>query len=177
MILLVAISPLGSEGTHPAVFFAYRTLLFAITVLCAIEVYQRKTLDVHPKFILAAMFLVFLMWISFQVNPGSKFDGRYAWYQLVLFGMAFLALAALNRDRPLRWKQVILGSIVTIDLIYLFVGLIPGQRPAAGSFVNANYFASFLLAGYSISLAAFLSQGMSRCAPRARAAQSFFSTV
>jgi O-antigen ligase len=92
------------------------------------------------------------MWLSIVVNPGSYFGGMYRWYQLALFGAAFLALAAFNRNQTIAWKYLILWAVMAVDVIYLLVDLTIGRRPVTGPFVNPNYFASFLLVGFAASL-------------------------
>ena len=159
LLRLVATAPLGHEATHPFVLFGYRTLLFVISVLAAIEGWKRGEFEVCSHFFLvqvSAALAIGLMWLSIMVNPGSRFDGFYRWYETVLFGAAFIAMAALNRTRNIQWKMCILWSVIAIDLVYLIVDLIIGTRPLTAPFVNPNYCASYLLVGFSCSLAVLL---------------------
>jgi O-antigen ligase/Tfp pilus assembly protein PilF len=153
VVTLVAVTPLGSQATHPVVLFLYRTLLFAITLLSVKEVLKKDQWLVSPIFIVLASLVMAGMWLSIVLNPGSYFEGMYRWYQHLLFGAAFIGLAALNKSQPFFWKQTILASIVVIDIVYLAVDLTIGRRPVIGPFVNPNYFASFLLAGFAASVA------------------------
>jgi O-antigen ligase len=170
---LVAISPLGKEATAAPILVAYRLLLIAIT-LGSLSVLRHKTEpEVCPIFIGLCGTAVILMLISVVWNPGSTFDGFYRWYQYLLFGSAFIAMALIHRDRSTVWKQAILWTVVGIDLIYLIVCLIVGQRPLLATFVNPNYFASYLLAGFSVSVAIALF-GRNRIAQTAGAASAAF---
>src|SRR6185436_14169210 len=62
-------------------------------------------------------------------------------------------MALLNRERSYAWKRTILWAVVGIDVIYVVVTLLLGQRPLLGPFVNPNYFASYLLVGFSACIA------------------------
>jgi O-antigen ligase len=93
------------------------------------------------------------MLISVVWNPGSSFDGFYRWYQYVLFGTAFITLAVANRNQSVRFKLLILYSVVGITVIYTIAAMIIGRRPFIGPFVNPNYYASYLLVGFSAAVA------------------------
>ena len=166
IVALVAVAPLGHEGTHPLVFVTYRVLLVAITfgsiVLLRPDSEQKPSL----LFIGLCALVLLVMQISIQLNPGSRFDGSYSWNQHLLFGAAFVAMAAFHRYRTASWKRTILWSVVGIDLIYTAVDLFIGRRPLIGPFVNPNYFASFLLVGFSaaIAVALFESERVQRIA-------------
>ena len=53
VILLVAISPLESEGTHPALFVISRSLLLAIAIACALS-NKAKEYSINPYFLTCA---------------------------------------------------------------------------------------------------------------------------
>jgi hypothetical protein len=149
IVALVAIAPLGHEGTAPIVFVGYRLLLIAITLGSIAIMWRRSDPEPSAVFVGLCGVVLFLMLVSLLWNPGSRFDGFYRWYQHLLFGAAFLAMAALHRHQTISWKRVILWSVVFIDLIYLAVALHAGRSPLLGPFVNPNYFASFLLVGFA----------------------------
>jgi O-antigen ligase len=148
---LVAISGLGREATHPAALFLHRTLLFAIIVWCARDLYLRRSFSVSPSFLCLGGLCCLLM-LSFLRN--ASFDeGFYFWYQFVLFALMFVVLAAQARNRSGSWKQRLLWIVASIQAVYLVAALVLEGRPIKGGFVNPNYFASFLLVGFSIGLA------------------------
>jgi len=93
---------------------------------------------------------------SFLWGPGSSFEGFYRWYQIALFGIGFLALAAYHREQPTARKYLLMWAIVGVQGAYLAFSLFLQGRPIDGGFVNPNYFASFLLVGFSIGLAVAL---------------------
>jgi O-antigen ligase len=96
------------------------------------------------------------MYGSVVLRQGSHFEGIYNFYQNALFLGAFVSLASFHRTRPPQWKNAILGLIVAIDLVYLAAAWIHGARPLQGPFVNPNYFASYLLVGFSVCVAGVL---------------------
>jgi len=153
IIALVAITPLGKEATGPLVLLSYRLLLVAITIGIILTLKQRIVDQICPVLMAACATTLMLMLISLGWSSGSVFDGFYRWYQHALFGAAFLALAALHATRSANWKRSLLWAIIGVDLIYLAASLMIGGRPIMGPFVNPNYFASFLLVGFSGAVA------------------------
>ena len=147
---LVAISAMGREATHPVVLFLYRSLLFAIALWCARDLHKNRSFSVSPGF-LGLGTLACLLMMSFLRNP-STFEGFYLWYQFVLFAVMFVLLAAQMRSQSFEWKHRLLWLVVAIQSVYLIAALIIGRRPITAGFVNPNYFASFLLVGFSICL-------------------------
>src|SRR5687768_7195904 len=95
-ICLVALTPLGNEATQSFVFFSYRTLLFIIVVCCSVQVCRSGEPLPCPVFLGLATTVAVLMRVSSIANQGSSFNGFYYWYAQVLFGAAFIALAAYN---------------------------------------------------------------------------------
>ena len=87
---------------------------------------------------------------------GSDVEGFYVFYQKVLFLGAFVALAHAGTRRSVEWKQLALGAVVLIDIIYLSASLITASPVVLGPFVNPNYLASFLLPGIAVCTASVL---------------------
>jgi len=148
---LVAISGLGREAVHPLVLFLHRTLLFAIILWCARDLYRQRSFTVSPVFLGLSGFTCLLM-MSFLKNASTD-EGFYTWYQFVLFALMFVSLAAWSRNQPAAWKQRLLWIVVGIQSLYVIAALVLEKRPIRGGFINPNYFASFLLAGLSIGIA------------------------
>jgi O-antigen ligase len=153
IVALVAITPLGKEATAPLVLLSYRLLLVAITIGIILTLRQRIVEQICPVLVAACAMTLMLMLISLAWSSGSLFDGFYRWYQHLLFAGAFLAMAALHATRSANWKRSLLWAIIGVDLIYLGASLMIGGRPVIGPFVNPNYFASFLLVGFSGAVA------------------------
>lgn len=155
LILLVAITPMGREATHPLVLGVYRTLLFFI-VACYAWSDRSKLPRVSVPFLGAAVAVAAIMLISMLRWPGSLNESWYSFYEHTLFAGAFIALAHSAIGRPARWKHAILGAVVLIDVGYIAGALIVGKRPFFGPFVNPNYLASFILPGLAICVATVL---------------------
>ena len=151
--LLVDITPMGRESTAPLVFFLYRTILFGIAFLSMARLRSRPARDFPRTTYLALFALTNLLLVSFLLNPGSRFNGFYRWYQHVLFILAFVALARVAVLEPLAWKASILVAVVGVDILHLVAALAEDSRPTKGPFVNPNYFASYLLVGFAASMA------------------------
>jgi O-antigen ligase len=159
LIVLVAITPLGNEGTQPLVFAAYRTLLFVILIACCLPLRRIQDVPISPGFLLSAAALVMVMLVSVLVRPVSHFEGLYTFYRDLLFLMAFLTLAQRHRWLSTSLKQAVLASVVAIDLVYVTASVAAGARPFRATFSNPNYFASFLLVGFAVAVAATSSEG------------------
>jgi len=156
VLALVAVTPLGHEGTSGPVFIAYRLLLVSIICGFLYSFRYKEDPEICPIFVsLCGIYLV-LMLVSLLLNSGSRFDGFYIWYQTALLGAGFLTIAAGTREWSAKLKRVVLYGIVVIDLAYFAAALIIGRRPFLVSFVNPNYYASFLLVGFSVAVAATL---------------------
>src|SRR5262247_3167128 len=95
---LVAISGLGREAVHPLVLFLHRTLLFAIILWCARDLYRRRSFTISPVFLGLSGFTCLLM-MSFLKNASTD-EGFYIWYRFVLFGLMFVSLASWSRNQP-----------------------------------------------------------------------------
>lgn len=171
---LIAISGLGTEATHPAVLFTYRSLLFVIVLWCAWNLYRTRSFTVCPIF-LAACGVCSLLMLSFLRLPAS-FEGFYYWYPVLLFGALFVFLSAYARSQTARWKYRLLGLIVAIQLVYLFAGLVSRNGRITAGFSNPDYLASFLLVGFSVcvSVALFRSERLWRICGIAGAATFYY---
>lgn len=159
LALLVAIAPLGNEATHPLVLGLYRTLLLFLTFSTAFRTRQSGLLPVCYYFLSAIALVLAGMYGSVVLRSGSHFEGVYIFYQNALFLAAFLALASFNRTRTPEWKNAVLGIVVVIDLVYLAAAWFVRVKgtPLEGTFVNPNYFASYLVVGFAVCTAAVLS--------------------
>jgi len=156
VVLLVAISPLGNEATHPIVLGIYRTLLLLIIVASAIRTRQYDLPQVCFLFLGAVALVLLAMYGSVVLRPDSHFEGVYTFYENALFLVAFISLASFHRTRTTQWKSAILGLVVFIELVHLAAAWTRSARPLMGTFVNPNYFASYLLVGFSICVAGVL---------------------
>jgi O-antigen ligase len=156
LILLVAIAPLGNEATHPIVLGIYRTLLLVIVVTTAVCMRQYNLPRVCFLFLGSVAVVLLAMYGSVVLRQGSHFEGIYNFYQNALFLAAFISLASFRRTRTPQWKNFTLSLVVFIDIVYLAAAWIHGARPLLGPFVNPNYFASYLLVGFSVCIARVL---------------------
>ncbi len=157
LILLIAVTPLGSEATHPLILGSYRTLLALISILTVVRLRQFDLPKVSLSFLGTCTLVMFGMLGSVILRSGSHFDGFYTFYQNSLFLAAFIALASYARTRTAAWKATVSIAIVLTHIAYIAGALFyrlhhPG--PLTGPFVNANYFASYLLVGFAICAAA-----------------------
>jgi len=153
LILLVAIAPVGAEATHPAVLGVYRTLLILIVLASAIRTRHYDLPDVCFLFLGAAGLVLLAMYGSVILRPNSHFEGLYYFYENAFFLMTFVSLASFHRTRPPQWKSAILVLVVFIELVHLIAASFRSAPPLMGTFVNPNYFASYLLVGFSICVA------------------------
>ena len=92
LALLVAISPLGREATHPVVLGLTRTFLMAIIIATIIQT-TGTAQRICGFFLGAAAAIVTAMLASVLFQAGSHFEGTYVFYQNVLFLAAFVSLA------------------------------------------------------------------------------------
>jgi len=161
LILLVAITPLGGEATDPIVLGLYRTLLILVVLVSTIRTRQYNLPQVCYLFLGTASIVFIAMYSSVVLRSGSHFEGTYVFYQNALFFAAFVSLASFTRTRNSQWRSAVLGIVVLIGLLHLAAAWVlnwtgdPG--PLIGTFVNQNYFASYLLVGFSVCVAAALS--------------------
>src|SRR5919205_60264 len=89
VISLIVITTLGGSGGATPVFFIYRTLLLAITILC-IRGCRNEELRIAPAVLAAVCAGLGLMLVSMLRVPGSHFEGFYLWYKHAFFIAAFL---------------------------------------------------------------------------------------
>ena len=153
LLLLVAVTPLGKESSHPTVFGISRSLLLFIIVSYIAWTDRSRLPRISTGFLGAAIGLVAIMLVSLLRWQGSLFESFYLFYENVLFIAAFIALAHGATGRSSAWKHAILASVVLINAAYIGGALILGNRPILGPFVNQNYFASFVLPGLAICTA------------------------
>lgn len=173
LVLLVAITPAGNESTQPLVFAAYRTLLLAL-IVTYFAWRDRSRLPRLPLYFLGAVAILFgMMALSIGLWDGSSAEGSYAFYEHLLFIVAFLVLAHGNTTRSDNWKYGILASVVLINVAYIAGTLIIGKRPLLGPFVNPNYLASFVLPGIAVCAAVVLRSSSIRLRVIAAAAGLF----
>ena len=156
VVSLVAVTPSGTESTHPLVLGIYRTLLLVIIGLYATRAVRSGLPGLSPYFSGALILLAAIALISVLSSRGSLFEGFYFFYFNALFTAAFVAVAHSGIARRPAWKYTVLASVVLIDVSYLAGALILGKRPLLGPFVNANYLASFVLPGVAICTATAL---------------------
>ena len=150
---LIIVTTLGTSGGAPVVFFIYRTLLISIGILCTIGS-RRADLRISAMFLAWVTVLFLLMLISVIRIPGSHFEGSYLWYRYAFFAWAFLSLANYARYQSAGWKAVFLLTIVAVGLVHLAPDL-ARRGPVVGfSPNNADYFATFLLIGVAVNVAA-----------------------
>ena len=154
VVLLIIVTTLGGSGGAPWVFFTYRTLLVAIAVLGAIGSWNAD-LRICRVFLACTVVLFGLMLISLLRIPGSHFEAFYLWFKYAFFAGAFFNLANYARYQSARWRGLILATIVAVNLAHLVPDLVWNRAQVVGfSTNNPNYFATFLLVGLAISIAA-----------------------
>src|SRR5215469_8661094 len=142
---LIAITALGVEGTDPVFLFLYRSLIFGIVIWCGRELYRSRSSFVSPQFALAGA-IGFLLMLSFLRYP-STFEGFYFWYQALLFAVLLVVFSAYARTQTAAWKLRILYIVAGIQAVFILTKI---------QFLNPDYFASYLLVGLSICIAAAL---------------------
>jgi len=150
---LIAITPFGREATSGLVLVIYRLLLIGIVLGSLYELRSKEEPEISAGFLGLCAVVALLMLASVVFSPGASFDGLYRWYQLILFGAAFLSMAMVNRQRSVNWKKTLLWTVIAIDVAYLVATLLNSRRPVIGPFANPNYFASFLVVGFCASMA------------------------
>jgi O-antigen ligase len=153
VIALLIVTTLGGSGGAPWVFFTYRTLLLVIAVLGAIGSWQSDQ-RIWPVYLSGTGLVLALMLLGVLRIPGSHFEGLYLWYKYAFFTCAFLGLAKYARYQSAKWKGLLLGTIVAVNLAHLLPDLIL-RRPEVLGFSrnNGNYFATFLLIGLAAAVA------------------------
>src|SRR4051812_2464857 len=103
IVALVAITPLGNEGTSASILVAHRSLLIFIAIGSIALIKNKTEPEICPVFIGLCLLVLAVMVLSLGLSDGSRFDGFYRWYQHFLFGAAFLAMALMNRERSIHW--------------------------------------------------------------------------
>src|SRR5438045_9792575 len=92
LILLVAISPLGNEATHPIVLGSYRTLLLILILASIFRARQFQLPQISFLFMGAAGLGVLAMYASAVLRTGSHFEGVANFYRDALFMAAFIGV-------------------------------------------------------------------------------------
>lgn len=152
VLALIVVTPLGGSGGAPPVFFIYRTLLLVLTILCAFGS-RNASLRISPDFIALVVVELLLMLISTLRIQGSHFESFYLWYRHAFYACAFLALAFYSRYQSARWKGLVLGAVVAVNIAHLVPDLVTRRLPVAAFSNNPNYFGTFLLIGLAGTLA------------------------
>src|SRR5687767_13048109 len=93
LAMLLFISPLGREATHPIVLGLYRTLLIVITFLAIHSARREQTSALCPYFLGGITLAVAVMAASVAFAGNSRFESAYVFYQHIFFVVAFVALA------------------------------------------------------------------------------------
>ncbi len=151
---LIIVTTLGGSGGAPWVFFTYRTLLVLIAILSAIGS-RDADFRIGRVFLGCTVLLFALMLVSVLRIPGSHFEGFYLWFKYLFFASAFISLANYARYQSARWRALLVSTVVAVDLAHLLPDLVFNRSLVKGfSTNNANYFATFLLIGFSVSVAA-----------------------
>ena len=109
LLLLVAVTPLGKESSHPIVFGISRTLLLFIIVSYTAWTDRSRLPRISTAFLGGAIGLIAIMLVSLLQWQGSLFESFYLFYENVLFIAAFIALAHSATGRSSAWKHAILA--------------------------------------------------------------------
>src|SRR5205085_334232 len=112
MMMLIALTPLGREATAAPVLVLYRLLLLTITIGSLALLRSKAEPEVCPFFVALCGLVMLIALASVFWNPGSRFDGFYRWYQLLLFGAAFIAMTLIHRERGSQWKTSMLWTVI-----------------------------------------------------------------
>src|SRR5262249_39753194 len=135
-------------------FFLYRTLLICIAILCAIAV-RHEAYRISPMYVGLVSILLLLMLISVIRIDGSHFEGLLLWYRYASFAFAFVSLANYAHYQSNRWKELLSLTPAAAGLAYLVPDILSRRGRVAGfSPNNPDYFATFLLIGVAVGLAA-----------------------
>jgi hypothetical protein len=154
VVTLIVVTTLGNSGGAAWVFFTYRTLLVLIAILCAIGS-RGSDFKVSRTFLTCTGLLFALTLISVLRIPGSHFEAFYLWSKYAFFAAALINLAQYARYQSARWRATLLATIVAVGLAHLLPDLIRNVPLVKGfSTNNPNYFATFLLIGLAVSIAA-----------------------
>ena len=153
VVLLVFITPFGSESTAGWAIFVHRALLFAISGMCLVGLRDRETRDFGVGLYALASLSLLIMFLAVWSSNRNLFDGFHRWYHHVLFALFFLTIARFCRTQSMRWKSGVLASMTCVMVGHLVWSVITEITPLSGPFVNPNYFGSYLLVGFSISFA------------------------
>ena len=153
IVLLVFVTPFGSESTAGWAIFVHRALLFGIAGMCLASLRDRETLDFGIGIYALAGTSLMVMFLAVWGSNRNLFDGFHLWYHHLLFALFFFSIARFNSTQSIRWKSGMLASVTLVIVGHLGWSLVTEIPPLSGPFVNTNYFGSYLLVGFSIGLA------------------------
>ena len=152
-VFLVFTSPFGGESTSGWAMLLNRAILLSIIGLCWVSLRDRESLDFGiGTYILLGTTLT-AMFAAVWVADRAPLDGVYLWYQHAIFAGFFILLARFNRTQSVAWKASMLGGLTLAITLHCVWSLINETPPLLGSFINTNYFGSYLLVGFACSLA------------------------
>ncbi len=153
IIVLVLITPFGSESTYGWAILVHRALILGIAGLCLARLHGRETLDFGIGVYALAGASLLVMFLAVWGSDRNRYDGFNIWYHHLLFALFFVAVARFSRTQSIRWRSGILASVTLVIVGHLAWSLVTEIPPLSGPMVNPNYFGSYLLVGFSISLA------------------------
>ncbi|MBI4474264.1 MAG: O-antigen ligase family protein, partial [Acidobacteria bacterium] len=170
---LIGFAPQNPATGDPVGILVNRTLLLLIVVLCFVSFGNSATPDFSRPFYAGLAVMLGVMFLSLIASNGSISEGRERWYETFLLTVFFVALARFNHRQSIAWKASVLVMVILVTLAYFGAALIRNQDGAfRGPFINPNYFASFLLVGFtgSLSILAFIPNWRFRAMAAAAAA-------
>ena len=143
VVLLIFITPFGSESTAGWAIFLHRLLLFGIVATCLISLWNRETLDFGVGIYALAGVSLLIMFFAVWGSNRNIFDGFHLWYHHLLFALFFFSIARFNRTQSIRWKSAILGSVATVIVVHLGWSLkksLTQVMPLSGPFCESQLF-------------------------------------
>src|SRR5438105_1052086 len=154
VVALMIVTTLGANDTAHPTFLMYRTLLICIAILCWIAD-PRAEYRISPIYLVLVVTLFLLMSTSVLRIGGSHFEGCLLWYRYACFACAFLSLANYAQYQSRRWKELLLLTPAAAGIAYLLRDILMRRSRVAGfSPNNPDYFATFLVIGVAVGLAA-----------------------
>src|ERR1051325_8893240 len=80
VISLVIVTTVGGSGGTTPVFFIFRSLLLAITILCVVAC-RNEELRIAPLLLAAVAVALALMLVSMLRGFGCQLEGVYVWFK------------------------------------------------------------------------------------------------
>ena len=93
------------------------------------------------------------MLLAIWVSHRNLYDGFHLWYHHLFFALFFVSIARFSRTQSFGWRSGVLAGVGLVIVGHLVGSLLTEIAPLSGPFVNPNYFGSYLLVGFSISIA------------------------